>query len=225
LRAGAELSELLTEGENSDAVGATLTGDFAVPLPVTMLEMDSGVTTVLVEVVVAAMSGFVDSSTSRSTGFWGVTVGFGMGCSGDALEVAEPQGGGESCGRGCIVEREVAGEVPFGECGMRSILGDIDFGLLSSSASLMSTSTLGAGVGSFTGVLSRAGECSLTTGVTVGSGEMSISTGSSSEGDAAVGEDEGLLHTVSCMAAGDLASNFTEADRLRNDSSLSSWAC
>lgn len=148
-----------------------------------------------------------------------------MGCTGDALGAAEPQGGGGSCGGGCVVECEVAGEVSFGASGLPSILGDIDFGLLSSSASLMSMSTLSAGVDSFTGVLSRAGEGSLTTESSVGSGEMSISTVSSSEGDTAVGEGEGLLQIASCMAAGDLTSNFTEADRLRKDSSLSSWAC
>ena len=227
MRAGAELSEWLTEGENGDAMGATLIGDCAIPLPVVVLEADPGVTTVLVELVLLAISGFVGSSSQISTGFWGVIVGFGMGSTGDALEAAEPQGGGGSCGGGCIVECEVAGEVSFGASDLASILGDIDFGLRSSSASLMSTSGLSAGVGSFTGVLSRGGEGSLTTGSTEGSGEISISTVSSSEGDAAVGEGEDLLQTVSrsSMAAGDLTSNFTEVDRLRKDSSLSSWAC
>lgn len=125
------------------------------------------------------------------------------------------QGGGGSCVEVCELADD---DSMFEASGISSDFGESGLGLVASSASCISTSGEGAGVGSFAGIVSFP--------VTIAASSVLAVTciaDSSTGGD---GAGEGLFDVTS-LSAGERASAFTDADadRLRSRYCLSSAAC
>lgn len=206
MRAGVGLTALLTAGEKGDAI-VDAPGDGATLFSVKGAGVDAGATTGLLAVLTG--SGFAGVSTSTSAhGGAGAETDFGDGSAG-----VEADHGG-ACGwvGGHEASRGVSG---LGASGSSSVFGSGRMGA-ETSASVISMSTEGSGVGSFAGVSSL---CAVSGR---GSVDVSMAKGSSSGGDG--GSGEGLFEDTS-FKAGDLASLFTDVDRTRSRCSLSSWAC
>jgi len=204
------LRALFTAGEKGEAM-AVMVGERAIVLSVMAPDVDPGVTARLLSVV--TNSSFPGISALRSIGLnWG--SGADLGDLGDeSLGVADDHGGAGGCVGGCEVSRGVSGSGASGSSS--GFDGSEGFGSVIS-ASLISTLTVGSGVGSFSGVSSL---CLVSD---TGSVEISIAEGSSSGGDG--GNGEGLLDDTS-LRAGDLISILTDVDRIRSRCNLSSWAC
>lgn len=133
---------------------------------------------------------------------------FGDGSAG--IEADHGGSGGCIDGCGASLGGSGAGTSDASSCFGWEILGIV------SSGSVISTSTVGCGVGSFAGVSSLC----LVSGTE--SVDISIAVGSSSGGDG--GNGDGLFDDTS-FKAGDLASILTDVDRIRSRCSLSSCAC
>lgn len=172
-----------------------------------------GVTTALL--VALFKSSFRGGSTWRSLDSGGgsiVEVGDG------SAAVEDDHGGAGGCMGGCEAPNEASGAGTWGAgaSGSSSSLGSEGFEALASSASPISTSTVGGGVGSFAGVSSLCLESG------TGSVDMSIADGSSRGGDS--GSGEGLFDDTS-FKVGDLLSILTDVERIRSRCNLSSCAC
>jgi len=182
-------------------------GDCATALSLRTDEVDPGVTARLL--LVLPKSSFEGISTCRSAVF-GVRPVMDLGDGSAGVEA--DHGGSGGCIDGCGASLGGSGAVTSGAS---SCFGSEALGLVSS-GSVISTSTVGCGVGSFAGVSSLC----LVSGT--GSVEMSIAVGSSSGGDG--GSGDGLFDDTS-FRAGDLASTLTDVDRIRSRCNLSSCAC
>jgi hypothetical protein len=182
---------LLTAGEKGDPIGR-LPGDCAIALPGNTFETAPGVT-IGTGPTEFARSSFAGISTWRLMGFEGVSE----------VGVDDGHGGAGGLSGGSEVRGETS---EVGASAISSTLASVNFGVVTS-ASSMSTSTVGGGVVSLAGVGSR-GVIS-----TVGPFEVSMAEGSSSGGEG--GSGEGLFEDTS-LRVGDRRSIFTDVDRMRS---------
>ena len=196
-RAGVGLTASCTAGEKGKAIA---TGDSVLSVSVTP-EM----------IAELAENGLL------SSGFAGVSTSmFAVFTASSALGPGDCRGGEGGAG-GFIGASEPSFEgSSTGASGISSTLGTTSFGAVTSSASAMSTSAVGAGDTSFAGVSSF--DC----GSGVESSMTSIAGVSSNGGEG--GSGDGLFEVTS-LSVGDLPSSLMEADRIRSRCSLSSCAC
>ena len=201
---------LFTAGEKGEAM-VIVVGERAIVLSVVVPDVDAGVTARLLSVM--TNSSFSGVSTLRSTDLGGGSAADLGDLGDDSLGIADDHGGAGGCVGGFDASRGVSGAGASGSSS--GFDGSGGFGSVKS-ASPISTSAVGSGVGSFSGVSSL---CRVSD---TGSVEISIAEGSSSGGDG--GKGDGLLDDTS-FRAGDLISIFTDVERIRSRCNLSSWAC
>jgi hypothetical protein len=186
------LIALLTAGENGEPI-AMLPGDCATTFPARTLDVAPGVSIGL-HAALLAESNLTGMSTWRLTDFFD-------GVSGSTVD------GGHGGASGWVGECVVPGETSEGGAsGISSTLGSGGFGVVTSASSI-STSSMGGGVVSFAGVGSL-GVVSI-----VGPLDVSMTVESSRGGEG--GSGEGLFDDTS-LRAGDPRSIFTGVDRNRS---------
>lgn len=153
----------------------------------------------------------MDSVMLVRSGCGGISTCISVGFEGASEGGSDDDHGGAGGGRGGS-DGSWEGSGGAGASGISSTLGSVESEVFTSASSI-STSLVGGGVGSFAGVGSRVPM------IIVGSADMSMAEESSSGGDG--GRGEGLFEDTS-LRAGDLASIFTDEDRMRSRMSLSS---